>query len=149
LSVDTCPISGTTSQQCTEMGPSSMHSIHLELGADACTAAGPAGGSAQFDGNITVDSTPGLSALNDCSPIRFVAGTYSATNLMATFFAAGSQEVLTATANVTGNVSIGTTFPIPACVVTSATLTLNGELISRVPNAAQIDVDFHNTTMVM
>ena len=69
-SVDDCPISGTTSQLCTEMGSSSARSIHLELGADFCTAAGPAGGSAQFDGSIIVDSGYAQFPVNNCDPLR-------------------------------------------------------------------------------
>jgi hypothetical protein len=60
-----CAVSGGTSRDCTLMG-TGMPTIHLVLGADNCVASGLWGGTAAFNGMITIDSIPFFT--NSCGP---------------------------------------------------------------------------------
>jgi hypothetical protein len=144
-SVDQCPISGTTAQSCTPMGSDAAKTVHVVLAADDCVAAGPAGGSAEFNGTITVDSTPNL--LNGCNPIRFFGGTYATDGLDVVFRNDASAKLLEATANVNGTLAIG--IAANSCFVGSVTLHLTGSLVSLLSDGTGVSVDFANTQMVM
>lgn len=145
---DECPISGTTSQLCTEMGSGASKTIQLALSASQCVAAGPAGGTAEFNGQITINSNAFI--LNSCNPVRFASGTYEADQLEVTFRNDNLDTTLDATANLTGDVSI--TSPDPDCLVAALTLSLNGSLVSKLGdffNGEGVEVDFADTTMAM
>jgi hypothetical protein len=145
---DQCPISGTTTKVCSEMGAGISKTIQLSLSASQCVAAGPAGGTAEFNGTISVDSSPFL--LNSCDPVLFVSGMYAADQLEVTFRNDNLDTTLDATANLTGNVSIIT--PDPNCLVGKLNLSLNGSLVSKLGdffNGEGVEVDFADTTMTM
>jgi len=141
---DQCPVSGTTSQVCTQ-DPGFDGAIHLVLTADHCVANGPAGGTAEFDGAISVDSTS--SFLNDCSPVRFAEGSYNTDNLQVRFRDDTMQQTLHVTADVSG--TVGITGVDASCVVGSLNLSLNGSLTSQPEGGPGIVVNFNGTTMSM
>ncbi|MGH7789963.1 MAG: hypothetical protein ACRERC_24055 [Candidatus Binatia bacterium] len=143
LDVDACPISGTTSQLCSEMGSGGSKTIHLELGATSCIANGPAGGTAEFDGTIVLDSTPFF--LNSCSPV-FLGAAFDTSDLSVRFRNAQADLLLSVGADLGGSFTLA---PGGSCLVTSLNFTLNGSLVSALPDGSGIGVTFQNTTMLM
>lgn len=147
LDVQGCALSGTTAQLCTEMGESPEQSIHLELGADACTAAGPAGGRVTFDGGIIVDSDVGN--VPSCSPIRFHTALYRTEALRVERRSPAMQPQLTVTANVSGYITLGLTFQAPPCLATAFDLTLTGTVSSALADRRSVQVELDHTAMRM
>jgi len=143
--VDQCPISGTTSKDCT--GPTSG-ALTIALGADQCVVAGPSGGTAEFNGSITLNAAPSI--LNKCGkPPRFVNGAYAAPDLSVHFRGPSDEPVLDVTAELNGNFSLTTTVPVPACLITSLTLSLNGPLASTQPDGSGVRVGFEGAQVVI
>jgi hypothetical protein len=142
---DDCPISGTTTQSCTEMGSGVTKTISLVLGANECVAPGPLGGSGEFDGSISIDSTAFF--LNSCSPLVFLGGAYDVTDLTVVLRNAMMNLALTVSANLDGNVTI--TGANAQCLVGSLNLTVNGTLASMLPDGTGVEVQFLNTGVVM
>lgn len=140
-----CPISGTTTQSCTEMGSGVTKTISLVLGANECVAPGPLGGSGEFDGSISIDSTAFF--LNSCSPLVFLGGAYDVTDLTVVLRNAMMNLALTVSANLDGNVTI--TGANAQCLVGSLSLTVNGALASMLPDGTGVEVQFLNTGVVM
>jgi hypothetical protein len=142
---DDCPISGTTTQSCTEMGSGVTKTISLVLGANECVAPGPLGGSGEFDGSISIDST--ASFLNDCSPLVFLGGAYDVPDLTVVLRDAAMELAVTVSANLDGNLTITPSFG--ACLVGALNLTVNGTLTSLLPDGTGVEVQFLNTGVVM
>ena len=142
---DDCPISGTTTQSCTETGSGANKTLSLVLGADQCVAPGPLGGSGEFSGSIAIDSNPFF--LNSCSPLVFTGGAYDADNLVVVLRDASNDIALTVSANLAG--TLGITGVNASCLVGSLSLTLNGSMSSLLPDGTAIHVQFENTSVMM
>ncbi|MDX2168386.1 MAG: hypothetical protein SF182_15030 [Deltaproteobacteria bacterium] len=141
--VDQCPISGTTSQTCVK-DPSTV--VHLSLGAYSCVAAGPAGGTVNFDGGIAFDSSAFF--LNSCSPPLFVFANFATDELSVQFFNAGELLTYAVAADLDGTVGLG--LPIdPSCTVGSLTLVLNGTLTSTLADGTGVTVSFFATNVAI
>lgn len=139
-----CPISGTTSKTCTEMGSGATHAIHLVLGADMCRAPGPAGGSAEFDGvnAITIDSVPG--SFSNCSTPLFLDAMLNIDMLSVGLRNAMMQNLLTVEIPVMdGTVHVNPAFT--SCPVSSLDLTLTGSLQSTLGDGTGVQVSFQGT----
>jgi hypothetical protein len=145
IDTNQCPISGDTTQSCTEMGSGLTKTINLLLGADNCVAPGPLGGTGEFDGSISIDSTQFI--LNSCSPLRFAGGAYGVTDLTIVLRDATTNIALTIAANLNGNVSV--TGLDAQCLVGALSLSVNGTMSSLLPDGTGVQVDFLNTTVMM
>ena len=149
--INSCPVSGTTEDTCTEMGTLAQKTIKLVLEATHCKVMSPVGGTAEFDGKITVDSTPFI--LNDCDPLLFVAGTYTVGDPMVPepfsilFRNDMMEQTLAVSADLTGSVSIQD--DDPACLIGKLTVTLNGSITSQLTDGTSLRVEFDGTSMVM
>lgn len=142
--VDNCPISGTTSQDCTEMGSGATKTIHLVLGAVMCVAPGPAGGTGEFDGTnaITIDSNP--LSLNNCSGPLFLSGMFTIDMLSVILRNEEMQNLLTvAVPQMEGTLSLTPSFA--SCLVSALDLTLNGVLESTLTDGSGVQVFFNGT----
>ena len=144
---DDCPISGTTTQSCTEMGSGATNTISLVLGANECVAPGPLGGSGEFDGSISIDTFANPFGINNCSPILFLSGAYDVPDLTVVLRNAAMELAITVSANLDGNVSI--TGANAQCLVGALNLTVNGTLSSLLPDGTGVEVQFLNTGVVM
>ena len=142
--VDNCPISGTTSQDCTEMGSETTHAIHLVLGADMCVAPGPAGGTGEFDGTnaITIDSKPGT--LSNCSTPLFLEATFNIDMLSVILRNEAMQNLLAvAVPQMEGTLNLIPSFA--KCLVGTLNLTLDGVLESTLTDGSGVQVFFNGT----
>ncbi len=143
--VDNCPISGTTSQDCTEMGSGGSKTIRLVLGADMCVAPGPAGGTGEFDGMnaITIDSAPFL--FNSCSGPVFLSGTFTIDSL-SVILRNNLMQNLVGVSIPEMNGTLALTPKIgDKCLVSALDLTLNGTLISTLTDGSGVQVFFDGT----
>lgn len=137
------------------MGTGSAKTIHLVLGADNCVTAGLWGGTATFNGMITLDSTPFFT--NTCGPPpMFASASFSMEgppdNPQQGFVtvlrdaSANEKEYITWQLNGTATVSpaAGTT-----CLLNAMTLTLNGSMNAQRADGSQVFAHFNDATVVM
>jgi len=153
-----CSVSGTSERTCMEMGMIGSKSIHLLLDANNCIVDGALGNTAEFNGKITVDSTPG--PIGACDPLAFLAGTYQVgdpdapggpESLNVVFRNAMMDPTLTVTAGLSGTVSVGLP-PPPSCLIGSLNLTLAGMITSKLGDTSggtSIDVSFFDTSVTI
>ncbi|HSQ00453.1 MAG TPA: hypothetical protein VL049_24800 [Candidatus Dormibacteraeota bacterium] len=138
-----CPINGLTSQTCTKDQDTT---VHLTLAADQCVAAGPAGGRAEFNGSITLDSS--ASMFNSCSPVLFFSAAFATNGLSVQFADAQATPLYSVTADLSGTAGLG--LPLDQnCLVGALNLTLGGTLTSSLPNGQAVSVSFIDTTVAM
>ena len=138
-----CPINGSTSQDCTMDLDTT---VHLTLAADQCVAAGPAGGRAEFNGSITLDSTAFF--FNSCNPVRFLSATFATNGLSVQFADAQATPLYSVTADLSGTAGLGQVLD-PNCLVGALNLTLDGTLTSSLPSGQGVSVTFFDTTVAM
>lgn len=142
---DDCPISGNTTQSCTEMGSEVTKVIHLALGADNCVVSGPLGGTSEFEAAISIDSTP--NPLNDCNGPIFFAGRYDVADLTVVRRDAANHIALTTTAELTGDLNVAGGGG--QCLVSALSLTVTGTVSAMLPDGSGVQVQFLNTTVTM
>ena len=140
---EACPINGSTSQTCTKDLDTT---VHLTLAADQCVAAGPAGGRAEFNGSIALDSTPFL--FNSCDPVLFVSAAFATDGLSVEFSDAQATPLYSVTADLSGTAGLAPP-PDPNCLVGALNLTLDGTLTSSLPSGQAVSVSFFGTTVAM
>jgi hypothetical protein len=141
--VDNCPLGGTTSQDCS--GPNGGP-LMISLGATNCIAAGPLGGEAEFNGDVTINANAGL--LVQCGdPPFFFGGSLALDNLGVRFRDALGEPLLDVTADLGGPFTLTPT--ISACLVGSLNLTLTGTLTSVLGDGSGVSVLFQNTSVVI
>ena len=138
-----CPINGSTSQTCTKDMDTT---VHLTLAADQCVAAGPAGGRAEFNGSIALDSTAFF--LNSCDPVLFASAAFATNGLSVEFSDAQATPLYSVTADLSGAAGLGLV-PDPDCLVGALNLTLDGTLTSSLPSGQAVSVSFFGTTVAM
>jgi hypothetical protein len=131
--VDQCPISGTTSQDCTQMG----FDVRLILGASMCKAGGPAGGTATFDGQITIEGA-------GFCPIPF-GGNYTVD--LTLFLESATGTSLSVDASFGGNIVPSIELDNP-CLIDALSGTLNGSLQALLPDGSGTNITFANTAFV-
>jgi hypothetical protein len=152
--VNPCPVSGTSDRTCTEMGAGASKTIELVLDAANCVVGGPAGGSTQFNGKITIDANPFF--LNSCSPLRFLNGSYAVgvaespggpQPFEVIFRDSQMQQKMAISALLSGTFAV--TGASDSCLIGSLSLTLMGELAVQLADGSSVDVHFVDTSLVI
>ena len=119
--------------------------MHLTLAADQCVAAGPAGGRAEFNGSIALDSTAFI--LNSCDPVRFLSAAFATDGLSVQFSDAQATPLYGVIADLTGTAGI---VSLDAnCLVGGLNLTLNGLVTLSMANGQSVSVAFFDTMVAM
>ena len=120
--------------------------MHLTLAADQCVAAGPAGGRAEFNGSIALDSTAFI--LNSCDPVRFLSAAFATDGLSVQFSDAQATPLYAVTADLTGTAGLGLPLDVN-CIVGTLNLTLNGLVTLSLANGQSVSVSFFDTMVAM
>ena len=150
-----CPVSGGTSRDCTLMGTGNSKTIHLVLGADNCVTAGLWGGTAAFNGMITVDSTPFFT--NTCGPPpSFTSASFKMEGPPDDpgqgFVTVLRDGMMNQTEYITwqgdGMVSV-TPATGTACLINGMTLTLKGGMHSQRADGSEIFAEFNDASVAM
>jgi hypothetical protein len=152
--LNTCSVSGTSERTCTEMGAGLSKSIDLLLDANNCIVGGATGGTAEFNGKIRVESSPG--PVGDCSPLAFLSGSYHVGDqeapggpvpLDVIFRNNLMQQTLGVSALLSG--TVGILSASQSCLIGSLNLTLEGNLTSQLADGSSIDLSFFDTGVVI
>jgi hypothetical protein len=149
-----CSVSGGTLQDCTAMGTGLSKTIHLVLGADQCVTAGIWGGTAEFNGTITLDSLPFFT--NTCGPpavfpsASFVMEGPAADpqlGFTTVFRDSAMNDKHVVVAQLTGTVSLSN--GATPCSFSSITLNIDGATMSQLADGTAVDAFFRDTDVVM
>ena len=151
-----CAVSGTTSQDCTTMGTGVDKTIHLVLGANHCVTGGLWGGTAAFNGSITIDSSPFFT--NSCGPPpTFTSATYTVEGPPEDpgqgFETVLRDSQMNDKEFIGGAQLKGMLFVSPAagtaCLINGITLTLDGFMLTQFAEGSEVTTIFNDATMVM
>lgn len=138
------------------MGTDTLKTIHLVLGADNCVTAGLWGGTAAFNGMITIDSIPFFT--NACGPPPvFTSASYIVEGPpeqpQQDFVTILRDDMTNEKEFITFSPLSGTVSVSPAagtaCLINGVTLTLNGSLDAQRADGSEISADFNDATVVM
>src|SRR5262249_3279484 len=152
--INSCSVSGTSERTCSEEGMAAQKTIHLMLDASNCVVPGLNSGREEFDGPLSVDANP--FALNSCSPLLFVSGSYQVGNpdaqggpqsLDVTYRNDMMEQTLKVSALLSGDVTI--TSQNASCLVGSLNVTLQGGLTADLGGGVSLEVTFFGTAAVM
>lgn len=128
---DLCPITGTTTQDCTQMGSD----VRLVLGSQNCVVQGPSGGLATFNGTFTLQG-PGV------CPVA-LGGSFTFNLIVELTPPQGPS--LTVDARLFGSLSPEVDFGT-ACLVAALLGTVNGPLMATMPDGRGTVISFDNTS---